>query len=165
MPTFGYAGKILRVDLSSGKIVEISTLDYVDRFLGGRGIAAKVYWDEVLPEVSAFDAENKLIFATGPLCGLPAIAGSRWQVCGKGLAFQGMLHTESIKLFISLCPQRLNCWALSRVQHPYLDKSLINIPSHLTTQSVDLSNHMTLGWSPDGRVTGHQGYIIQVHGE
>jgi aldehyde:ferredoxin oxidoreductase len=83
MPTFGYAGKILRVDLSSGSIAKVSTLDYADRFIGGRGIATKVYWDEVLPEVGAFDAENRLIFANGPLCGLPVIAGSRWQVCGK----------------------------------------------------------------------------------
>jgi aldehyde:ferredoxin oxidoreductase len=83
MPTFGYAGKILRVDLSSGNIAEVSTLDYADRFLGGRGIATKVYWDEVLPEVGAFDAENRLIFTNGPLCGLSAIAGSRWQVSGK----------------------------------------------------------------------------------
>lgn len=55
MPTFGYAGKILRVDLTSRKITEVSTTDYSDRFLGGRGIAAKIYWDEVPPEVGAFD--------------------------------------------------------------------------------------------------------------
>ena len=46
------------------------TMDYADRFIGGRGIAAKIYWDEVSPEVSAFDPENRLIFATGPLAGL-----------------------------------------------------------------------------------------------
>jgi len=83
MATFGYAGKILRVDLSSGRTRDVSTLDYAERFLGGRGIAAKIYWDEVPPEVDAFDAENRLIFATGPLAGLPALSGSRWQVCGK----------------------------------------------------------------------------------
>ena len=49
MAPFGYAGKILRVDLSSGSMAEVSTLDYADRFLGGWGLAAKIYWDEVLP--------------------------------------------------------------------------------------------------------------------
>lgn len=83
MATFGYAGKILRVDLSSGSITEVSTADYAARFLGGTGIAAKIYWDEVPPEVGAFDAENRLIFATGPLAGIPVIGGSRWQVSGK----------------------------------------------------------------------------------
>jgi len=80
---YGYAGKILRVDLSSGSTSLMSTMDYAERFLGGRGIAAKIYWDEVPPEVKAFDPENRLIFATGPLAGLKGVSGSRWQICGK----------------------------------------------------------------------------------
>jgi aldehyde:ferredoxin oxidoreductase len=79
----GYAGKILRVDLSSGNITCMSTKEYCDGFLGGRGIAARIYWDEVSSEVSALEPENKLIFMTGPLAGLPGLAGSRWTVCGK----------------------------------------------------------------------------------
>jgi aldehyde:ferredoxin oxidoreductase len=73
---YGYAGKILRVDLSSGSITLMSTMDYAEKFLGGRGIAAKIYWDEVPPEVKAFDPENRLIFATGPLAGLKGVSGS-----------------------------------------------------------------------------------------
>ncbi len=61
----------------------MSTADYADRFLGGRGIAAKIYWDEVPPEVKAFDPENRLVFATGPLAGLKGVSGSRWQISGK----------------------------------------------------------------------------------
>ena len=38
---YGYAGKILKVDLSSGTVNHIPTVEYADRFLGGRGIAAK----------------------------------------------------------------------------------------------------------------------------
>ena len=83
MATFGYAGKILRVDLSSSSTRNVPTLDYAEKFIGGRGIAAKIYWDEVPPEVDAFDTENRLIFATGPLAGIPVLGGSRWQVCGK----------------------------------------------------------------------------------
>jgi aldehyde:ferredoxin oxidoreductase len=82
----GYAGKILRVDLSSGNITCISTMAYSDGFLGGRGIAARLYWDEVSSGVGAFDPENKLIFMTGPLAGFPGLAGSRWTVCGKSPA-------------------------------------------------------------------------------
>lgn len=80
---YGYAGKILSVDLSSGRTVEFPTEDYADRFLGGRGIGAKIYWDEVPPEAKFSDPENALVFANGPLAGLPVIGGSRWQVCGK----------------------------------------------------------------------------------
>jgi aldehyde:ferredoxin oxidoreductase len=84
---FGYAGKILRVDLSSGNISSLPTMEYAKRFLGGRGIAAKIYWDEVAPEISAFSPENRLMFMTGPLAGVsPGVAGVRWLVCGKSPA-------------------------------------------------------------------------------
>jgi aldehyde:ferredoxin oxidoreductase len=80
---FGYAGKILKVDLSSASTRDIPTSDYADRFIGGRGIAAKIYWDEVPPASKAFDPENRLMFMTGPMAGYPGIAGSVSQICGK----------------------------------------------------------------------------------
>ncbi len=83
---YGYAGKILRVDLSSGRISHTPTAEYAERFLGGRGIAAKIYWDEVPANVSAFDPENRMVFVTGPLAGFSGLSGSRWQVCGKAPA-------------------------------------------------------------------------------
>lgn len=83
MSTYGYANSILRVDLSSGRIETVSTHEYTARFLGGRGIAAKIYWDEVSGNAGPFDPENRLIIANGPLAGLPTIGGSRWTVCGK----------------------------------------------------------------------------------
>ncbi len=80
----GYAGEILMVNLSSGRMWPVPTIDYAARFLGGRGIAAKLYWDGVDPEVKAFDPENQLIFITGPLAGVsPGVGGVRWLVCGK----------------------------------------------------------------------------------
>ncbi|MFX0200940.1 MAG: aldehyde ferredoxin oxidoreductase N-terminal domain-containing protein [Candidatus Hodarchaeota archaeon] len=80
---FGYAGNILNIDLSSGKVTETPTKVYADRFIGGRGLAAKLYWDQVAPETGALDPDNLLIFVTGPLAGIPGLAGSRWQICGK----------------------------------------------------------------------------------
>jgi aldehyde:ferredoxin oxidoreductase len=82
----GYAGKILRVDLSSGEIGRLPTADYADAFIGGRGVAAALYWDEVPPDAGAFDPENRLILMTGPLAGVPGLAGSRWTICGKSPA-------------------------------------------------------------------------------
>ena len=83
---FGYTGKILVTDLSSGSITHLPTDYYADRFIGGRGIAAKIYWDEVSPDIKALDAENPLIFTTGPLAGFTGLAGSRLQICGKSPA-------------------------------------------------------------------------------
>jgi len=79
----GYAGNILRVNLSDGSVDSMPTEGYDELFLGGRGIAAKIYWDEVPPGTDAFDPENRLIFITGPVAGVPGFGGSRWQVCGK----------------------------------------------------------------------------------
>jgi aldehyde:ferredoxin oxidoreductase len=82
----GYMGKILRVNLSSGQISYLPTAPYADRFLGGRGLAAKIYWDLVPPEADAFDPRNCLIIVTGPLAGFGGLSGSRWQVCSKSPA-------------------------------------------------------------------------------
>jgi aldehyde:ferredoxin oxidoreductase len=83
MAEFGYAGEILKVNLSDGKINKLPTADYADRFLGGKGVAAKIYWDMVPPETKAFDPENCLIFTSGPVAGFTGFASSRWLACGK----------------------------------------------------------------------------------
>ena len=83
MTEFGYAGEILKVDLSNGRITRLATSDYADRFLGGRGIAARIYWDETKPETMAFDPDNCFICITGPVAGFTRFSGCRWQICGK----------------------------------------------------------------------------------
>jgi aldehyde:ferredoxin oxidoreductase len=83
MAQYGYAGHILRVDLSNGNSERMETAGYSHRFIGGRGIAAKLYWDLVPPETRAFDPENGLICVTGPVAGFKGFASSRWQMCGK----------------------------------------------------------------------------------
>lgn len=80
--TYGYAGRILKIDLSSRSSKIVPTEAYT-RFIGGRGFAARLYWEEVPPEAGAFSEENRLIFAVGPLAGIPVIGGSRWGVYGK----------------------------------------------------------------------------------
>jgi aldehyde:ferredoxin oxidoreductase len=79
----GYTGKMLRIDLTTAEVKTVPTGIYAERFIGGRGVAAKVHWDEVPPQADAFDPENRLCIMTGPLCGVPGIAASRWQVSAK----------------------------------------------------------------------------------
>jgi len=86
MAEYGYAGEILKVDLSIGKIMREATSDYAARFVGGRGFAAKLYWDMVPDNARALEPENCLIYATGPATGFSGIAGCRWQICGKSPA-------------------------------------------------------------------------------
>ena len=88
MGEFGYAGKILVVDLSHGVSREIATSDYAGRFLGGKGVAAKLFWDLAPAEAGAFDPDNCLICSTGPVTGFPGFAGCRWVICAKSAARQ-----------------------------------------------------------------------------
>ena len=80
---FGWAGKILKVDLTSSDTVEVETRDYADRFLGGRGIATRIYWEEVGPEVGALEPDNRLILMTGPLGATGVQGASRFEVVSK----------------------------------------------------------------------------------
>ncbi|CCC58050.1 aldehyde ferredoxin oxidoreductase family protein [Caloramator australicus] len=81
---FGYAGKILRVDLTSGTYkVEDLNLDLAIKYIGGRGLGSKIFFDEVDPNVEPFSPENKLIVATGPLSGTPVPTGGRYMVITK----------------------------------------------------------------------------------
>jgi aldehyde:ferredoxin oxidoreductase len=78
-----YAGTILRVDLSTGASERIATRPYAERFLGGRGLASSIYWNEVTPDTGALEPENRLVLALGPLAGVPGVGGSRWGAYAK----------------------------------------------------------------------------------
>lgn len=80
---YGWVGKILRVDLSSGKVNEEPSIDRVRKFIGGMGLSAKIMWDEIGPDIGPFDEENRLLFLTGPLTGTLAPTSGRMEVCSK----------------------------------------------------------------------------------
>jgi aldehyde:ferredoxin oxidoreductase len=62
-------GRLLRVDLSKGTVKKETIPEEIRRdYLGGRGMAAKLLWDEV-KGVDPLSEGNKIIFATGPLTG------------------------------------------------------------------------------------------------
>ena len=82
--TFGYAGKILRVNLSQEKLqTESPEENFCRRYLGGRGLIAYYLLREVQPKVNALGPENKLIFATGVLTGAPFSGSGRHSVGAK----------------------------------------------------------------------------------
>jgi len=75
-PKGGYAGRFLRVDLSSGAITVEETPDPA-RWLGSRGWNALIGWNEVGPGVGPFDPENRIVFSAGPLVGAGAPTSGR----------------------------------------------------------------------------------------
>ncbi len=80
-----WAKKLLRVNLSKGTCTsEPLNMDWAKKYLGQRGLATKYFVSEVDPKVDPLSADNKLIFATGPLTGTMASTGGRYSVITKG---------------------------------------------------------------------------------
>ena len=81
----GWIGKLLRVNLSTGKVsTEPLDPDLAKDYLGARGLGTKYFCNEVDPKVDPLSPENKLIFAPGPLTGTYAPSGGRYNVVTKG---------------------------------------------------------------------------------
>ena len=74
-----HRGKILDVNLSTGDIstTEVED-DVVRRFIGGSGMAAKLFLERVSPDVDPLSAENVLFLLAGPLAGTGLPGSSRF---------------------------------------------------------------------------------------
>jgi aldehyde:ferredoxin oxidoreductase len=79
----GWMGKVVKIDLSSGKQepVEIGD-DLRRRYLGGRGLGVKLYTQLCDEKTDPFSEENALIFLTGPLTGT-VLTGGRYQIVSR----------------------------------------------------------------------------------
>lgn len=81
---YGYAGKLLRIDLSREKVfIEGLNTKTLRKFMGGVGYAAHLLYNELPVAIDPLSPENKLIFATGPLTGTSAPGSGSIEVCFK----------------------------------------------------------------------------------
>ncbi len=80
----GWTGKILRIDLTRReyKIWEYPA-DLALNYIGGRGFAIKILWDELKAETNALSPDNILVFAAGPLTGLMLPCSGKLVVASK----------------------------------------------------------------------------------
>jgi len=79
---FGYAGRILRIDLSTGKTkVSPLSVEYAKKYIGGIGLGMRLLLENSKPGIDPFSPENPLILTTGPFSGTMAPTG------GNGHAF------------------------------------------------------------------------------
>ncbi len=80
----GWTGRILRIDLTRRKAVSQQfDAGFAKTWLGGRGFATKILWDELKPSVGAFSPENRLILAAGPLTGASLPSSGKLVVAAK----------------------------------------------------------------------------------
>ena len=80
----GFEGKMLEVNLTTGAI-KTSTVDKetVRKYIGGSGLAAKLMFDRVSPDVDPLSPDNILFVLTGPTSGTNIPGGARFSVCAK----------------------------------------------------------------------------------
>ncbi|MGE5576120.1 MAG: aldehyde ferredoxin oxidoreductase C-terminal domain-containing protein [Syntrophothermus sp.] len=87
---YGYAGQMLRVNLSTGSYrVEPLPEALAQDYIGGRGIAAKLLYDELPRGIDPLGPENKVVIASGPLAGVFLPAGGKVTIAAKSPATGG----------------------------------------------------------------------------
>jgi aldehyde:ferredoxin oxidoreductase len=85
MIQYGYAGKILRINLSDGTLSD-ETLDndVMKKYIGGVGFGARYIYQENPDNVEWSDPQNRIIFANGPLSGTTVRGSGTMCVMSKG---------------------------------------------------------------------------------
>lgn len=83
----GYAGTILKVDLTRGKIIkELLDPAWAVKYIGARGFGARILWDSIKPGIDPLGPENVITMASGPLSGLLGPSGAKITFVGKSPA-------------------------------------------------------------------------------
>jgi aldehyde:ferredoxin oxidoreductase len=93
---YGYSGKILFVDLSSGdhQDQELSET-LIKQYIGGRGWGGFLLNEMAPPGVDPFEPPNVLLFLTGPITGTLAPGGSKYVVVTKSPVSGGFCDSYS----------------------------------------------------------------------
>jgi aldehyde:ferredoxin oxidoreductase len=99
----GYAGKLLRVDMTKGKCwAEPWTAEQMREQVGGIGLGAMILYKETAKgkkNASWDDPENRLILGTGPLAGLPVWGTGGLTVVTIGASTNGPTSTQANGFF------------------------------------------------------------------
>jgi len=92
---FGFAGTILRVNLTTGTIKkEALNKDVARRFLGCKGYGAYTVFNETKKGTDPLGPSNKLVFMLGPLNGTRAPSSNKFAVCTKSPLTGAWLDTH-----------------------------------------------------------------------
>lgn len=77
----GYTGRIADIHLGTGEIKDYPVPDGDRRrYLGGKGLAARILYDNLPPATDPYGEENILVVTTGPLTGSGAPSSARFNI-------------------------------------------------------------------------------------
>ena len=77
--SYGWAGKILRVNLTTGEITTQDDEKY-HKYIGGMGMAYRIMYEEAPMELDPYDEKALVIFGVGPLTGAGVPCSGRMNV-------------------------------------------------------------------------------------
>lgn len=114
-PQGGYTGKLLHVDLTTGRVrTGDEHLAFAQDYIGGRGLGARLLWQWLPAGADPLAPESPLMFLTGPLTGIApgsahtavvfkspntgitlghALTGSQWGIELKTAGYDGVVIT------------------------------------------------------------------------
>jgi aldehyde:ferredoxin oxidoreductase len=90
-----YAGRVARVDLTTGKGRVEDSANLAQRFLGGRGINSWILLNELAPGVDPLSPANMLVFGAGALVGTTAPAACYTSIGSKNLLTGGINYAHA----------------------------------------------------------------------
>jgi len=92
----GICGRLLEIDLTQGKTRNLSISDEMfEKYLGGRGLGARLLFDMLPEKTDPLSPENILIFLTGPLTGTLVPGSSKFVVITKSPLTHGWCDSYS----------------------------------------------------------------------
>jgi aldehyde:ferredoxin oxidoreductase len=148
---FAYAGKILRVNLTTGKVsTEPLSEKMAKNYIGGIGLGIRLLMDNSKPGVDPFDPDNPIIYLTGPLSGtLGPTGGNSYAVVSKSPATGGVANAEAHGFFGPDLKRAGYDAVIITGKAPKLsylwiddDKVEIRNAEHLQYQTVNDTDHM-----------------------
>jgi aldehyde:ferredoxin oxidoreductase len=81
---FGVHGRILEIDLGSGRIKAVPLVSsLVEDYIGGRGLGARLLYDHIDPGCDALSPDNAIVIAAAPLIGTNAPTAGRGHMVFK----------------------------------------------------------------------------------
>lgn len=92
----GYKGKLLHVDLTREESQTITVPEEIlTKYVGGRGLGAKLYWDLIPPGIDPLGSENVFMVLSGPVGGTHVPGSGKHVLVMKSPASGGFLDTYS----------------------------------------------------------------------
>ena len=77
----GYMGRVLLLDLCTQRAENYIWTDLDrEKYIGGKAMASKILYDNLSGNETAFDPENLIVIATGPLTGTGAPSSNRFDI-------------------------------------------------------------------------------------